>query len=390
MTVNAAPRRARQSLRTPVRVALRLAVAVVAFAASAAAPLAAQDAHSPQTGGAKASTGATSGAFAQYPAGLSGDFVVYRDWSWEKPTWVGFLYYNDSTWGAFVKSPASGADVRLLFSTETLDGKLVLTGQNIVSKITQDDVLSVNYLMKLLPLFHEWRNGDASSAAFAAKESGRSTLLPPIATLAASDAMFGGAVTVTFAPEVPVFGLRALDGAGGKRIMTLERVGRVKSSDAEFFSFVAPGEPKAGASLSLDAKRVAEKRVVDGVSLSLDGQWTMYADNMFFLGNSAALIVDTLDLSLMQIPRENLPLSLVRMFSLSSAESWAEPSSLSVAGTASRFTVTNLIFDSARGSLNRDIKTCVVSKDGASCVVISLSVSETAYQANKAYFSSLY
>lgn len=377
--MSAAPRRVRTSLRP----ALRLALAACALALSAAAPLAAQTAA-----GSQASAGAS--AFAPFPAGISGDYVVYRDWSWEKPTWIGFLYYNDSTWGAFMKDPSTGSDVRLLFSTETLDGKLVLTGQNIVSKITQDDVLSVNYLMKLLPVFHAWRNGAASVSASPSKESGRSSLLPPIVTLDASDAMFGGAVKATFAPEVPVFNMRSLDGAGDRRVMTLERVGRVKSSDTEFFSFVAAGEPKAGAALALDSKRVAEKRVVDGVSLTLDGQWTMYADNMFFLGNSAALIVDTLDLSLMQIPRENLPLSLVRMFSLSSADSWVVPSSLSVAGTASRFTVTNLIFDSTRGSLNRDIKTCVVSKDGASCVVISLSVNETAYQANKAYFSSLY
>lgn len=364
------------------RLSLRLAVAVFAIVLFSAFPLAAQ------TGaGSKASV---AGAFAPYPAGISGDYVVYRDWSWEKPTWIGFLFYDDSTWGAFIKTPATGSDVRLLFSTETLDGELVLTGQNIVSKITQEDVLAVNYLMKLLPVLYAWRNGPDSADAVTVKESGRSGLLPPIATLASSDEMFGGAVNVTFAPEVPVFSIRSLSRTASRRVMTLERTGRVQSSDTEFFSFVTASDAKPGVALSLDAKRMTEKRAVDGITLSLDGQWTMYADNTFFLGNAAALIVDTLDLSLMQIPRENLALSLVGMFSLSSAESWVIPSSLAVEGTATRFTITNLIHDSKRGSLNRDIKTCIVSADGKTCTVISLSMSESAYQANKAYFSSLY
>lgn len=345
---------------------------------------------------------------AQYPESLSGDFVVYRDYSWKSPTWIGFLRYDDSTWGAFVKTPSSGSDVRILFRAERSGGTLVLTGQNIISKISQGDVPAVNYLMQLLPDLAAWRYqaesegivlpaAQAVSGAAGSPLGKRSELLPPCVSLTRDRAEFGGAVALFFAPEVPVFNLAAMQGSGSGSdsgsgaMLALERAGRIQSGgDDAFFAFVPRGEPKPGASLTVPQARKTEKRSVDGIELSLDGQWTMVADNTFFLGNSAVIIVDTLDLALMQIPRDNLALSLVRLFSLSSGASWASPDALSMSGTAKRFRIENSIYDAVSGTMNRDIKLCVPSADGKRCAVATLSVNETAYRANKAYFDSIF
>ena len=345
---------------------------------------------------------------AQYPESLSGDFVVYRDYSWKSPTWIGFLRYDDSTWGAFVKTPSSGSDVRILFRAERSGGTLVLTGQNIISKITQGDVPAVNYLMQLLPDLAAWRYqaesegivlpaAQAVSGAAGSPLGKRSELLPPCVSLTRDRAEFGGAVALFFAPEVPVFNLAAMQGSGSGSdsgsgaMLALERAGRIQSGgDDAFFAFVPRGEPKPGASLTVPQARKTEKRSVDGIELSLDGQWTMVADNTFFLGNSAVIIVDTLDLALMQIPRDNLALSLVRLFSLSSGASWASPDALSMSGTAKRFRIENSIYDAVSGTMNRDIKLCVPSADGKRCAIATLSVNETAYRANKAYFDSIF
>jgi hypothetical protein len=349
---------------------------------------------------------ASAALMAQYPESLSGDFVVYRDYSWKEPTWIGFLRYDDSTWGAFVKTPSSGADVRILFRAERSGGTLVLTGQNIISKISQGDVPAVNYLMQLLPDLSAWRyqaereGAVVPAATIVPGAAGspvgkRSELLPPCVSLARDRAEFGGAVTLFFAPEVPVFNLAAMRGSGSDKtsgaMLALERTGRIQSGgDDAFFAFVPRGEPKASAALAVPASRKTEKRAVDGIELALDGQWTMVADNTFFLGNSAVVIVDTLDLALMQIPRDNLALSLVRLFSLSSGASWASPDALTVSGTAKRFRIENSIYDAESGTVNRDIKLCVPSADGKHCAVATLSVNESAYRANKAYFDSIF
>ena len=327
-------------------------------------------------------------AFAGYPSDVSGDYAVYRDYTWKKPTWIGFLRYDDSTWGAFAVTPSSSSRVSVLFSAEISGGSLVLTGQNVISKITNDDVITVNYLMKLLPDLYGWRHDGGPAVSVPSKS--RSALLPSLVERSLNLPQFGGSVTLGFAPEVPVFNLQGLRSSDGKTVLELVRIGRIQSGgDDAFFAFAPSSPAKDGVALVVPQSRKTETRKVDGMDLALDDQWTMVADNTFFLGDSAALIVDSLDLSLMQIPKTNLPLSLVRMFSLSSATAWSVPSELSVTGTSARFTVSNLFYDSERGTLNRDIKTCVPSSDGKKCTVVSLSISETAYRANKSYFDSI-
>jgi hypothetical protein len=368
----------------------------VALTGALALPLSAE------TSGAKGSPSAAAGktpaspgkaasassVFSAFPPGISGDYVVYRDYAWEKPTWVGFLYYNDTTYGAFVITPETGSNVSLLFSAEILDGKMVLTGQNIISKITPNDVLAVNYLMQLLPDLYSWRmSGEGSAKAVAS----RSALLPSIVAQKRNLQSFGGDVTLEFAPEIPLFGLRDISSSDGTASFELVRMGRVQSGgDKEFFAFKPRGDVKGGTVLSIPSSRKVESKTVDGVNLKLDDQWTMVADNTFFMGNAAVIIVDTLDLSLMQIPVENLPLSLTRLFSLSSMTSLTSPSDLSLSGNAKKFRIVNLIYDVESGSLHRDIKTCIPGAGGKTCAVVSLSVSETAYKANAAYFDSLF
>jgi len=358
--------------------------------------------------GAQAKAGAVTGGPAAtglttaFTPPVSGDYAVYRDFSWEKPTWIGFLYYDDSTYGAVAVTPSTGANVSVLFRVENVDGKLVLTGQNIVSKITQNDVITVNYLMSLLPDLYAWRQAagstPAAKAGTAAALPARSPLLPPAVVHILNKVEFGGDVTLRYVPEVPVFNLHSMTGAGGKPVLELARMGRIRSGeDSTFFGFAPVPDLstlKKTTPLALDPSRKGESKTVDGVTLKLDGQWTMVADNTFFLADEAALIVDTIDLAAMGLPAENLsavklPLTLVTLFSLSSKTSWAVPSALAVSGTAKWFRIENLFYDSETGRANRDIKICIPLA-GNKCTVISLSVADVSYQTNRAYFEGLF
>lgn len=337
--------------------------------------------------------GATSVAttLASFPSGTSGEYVVYRDYSWKAPTWIGFLYYDDSTWGAVSVTPSTNSRVSVLFRTEEADGQLVLTGQQVISDITSSDVPVVNYLMSLLPDLFAWRKELSVSPSVKLITQGRSPLLPSGLSLSKNLATFGGPITLTFSPEVAVFNMASMTTSEKKPIFELARSGRVGSSgDSVFFSFLPQEAVKKTPSLISLKQSPKEIRTVDGVNLTLDGQWTMVADNTFFLGNTAVLIVDTIDLGLMQIPQANIPLSFVRLFSLSSAAAWADPSKLIVTGTKDNFRIENIFFDVESGTLNRDIKKCILSPDGKKCTVISLSVSDASWKNNEAYFTSLF
>ncbi len=338
--------------------------------------------------------------FASFPPGLSGEYAVYRDYTWKSPTWIGLLRYDETTWGALCVTPSTGSRVSILFRGEISEGAFVLVGQSIISKIGPGDVPAVNYLMKLIPETYRWRHDAASVVPASAGSatikallgsSPRSDLLPRAVVTAQDLPTFGGKVSLVWLPETPATGLAGMVGSGGVPVLSLARAGRIRSGgEDEFFGFTPIADAVPGKALSVPAKRVTEKRLVDGIQLTLDGQWTMVADNTYFMGNSAVIIVDTIDLGAMGLPRDNLPLSMVRLFSPSSGGSWAIPGELSLSGTAKRFRIVNLFQDGPTGIRNRDIKLCVPSTDGKKCTVVSLSVQETAYSENKAYFDGLF
>ncbi len=320
----------------------------------------------------------------------SGEFVVYRDRSWKDPTWVGFLQYDGTTYGATVYAPVRSIRVSILFRTENADGKLVLIGQRFLSEPGKDDAIYVNYLMSLLPDLYRYR-AEALVSAVAADPavSGRSSLIPPRASMTRNEPSFGGNVVLTFAPEIPVFNLASLSGTNGL-VLSLERIGRISQGDDDaFYRFAPASDPVEGTpykALSIDASDVRE---VDGITLSLDGQWTMIADNTFFLGGTAMLVVDTIDLDFLGLGRKDVPLTLTRLFTRSSSGAWIDPSSTKVVGRADFFRIESLVFEPESRRVNRDIKVCVPSSDGARVTFASLTVSEDAYRANRAYFESV-
>lgn len=343
-----------------------------------------------------AAPAAAEGARFFLPEPRPGDYVVWRDRTWSNPTWVGFLYYGNGAYGAVAVTPSTGASVGVLFNTETKDGKLDLVGQKVMSPLrSETDVLLVNYLMTLLPRAYGWR-ARAVADATPDKPSSltgsvtRSSLLPPTGAVSDDLAEFGGAITVRFAPEVPVFGLRSIEGTDGKPILELERAGRTSDGSAlAFYMFTPAPAAKAGVGLTLDPARKGAPVAIDGLSIPIDSQWSAVADNTFFLGSAAMLVVDSIDLAAAGLDRASLTLALVRRFSISSDGSWAIPSELSVTGSRDRFLVSNLFHDAETGTLNRDLKLCVVLPGGKRCAVVSLTVSETAYRTSAEYFDAI-
>jgi len=330
------------------------------------------------------------------PIHRSGDYVFYRDHTWKSPTWIGFLRYDAQTWGAVLVTPEFSSRVAVLFRSEEVDGKMVLKGQKIISVITQNDVLAVNYLMNMLPDMYNWRTAAARQANGTLFPQQPGAILPSDGEYRFVRDEFGGPVRLVYSAWIPVFNLRGMYSASGKALLELERVGRIQNGDEDlFYDFIpVPETLSLSGTLSVSgapviASGAREDRLVDGFTLKLDGNWTMIADNAFFLGDMAMLVVDTLEYRQRGLETSRLPLELTRLFSLSGNQVWIRPDSLEVSGSATRFRISNLVYDLESGQWNRDIKLVVPASDGRSRI-ISLAVNETVYQVNRAYFDSLF
>lgn len=230
-----------------------------------------------------------------FPESLPGEFVFYRDYSWKAPTWTGFLRYDESTYAGMMITPSTGTNVSILFRGEASSGAFVLTGQKIISKITNDDVSAVNYLMKLIADMYSW-NAEAQRNGTAVTNPERSPLLPPQVSSSCEASMFGGEVQLIHAAEIPVFALYSLYSPDGKPQLVLERSGMIQGgNDADFFAFEPASGPKQGKSFTPKANSAAQKYQGEGITLLLDDQWAAVAENTFFLGDTAMIVIDTLD-----------------------------------------------------------------------------------------------
>ena len=315
---------------------------------------------------------------------FSGDYVIYRDYSWKAPTWIGFLYYNDETYGAFIRTdePENSRTVSILFSGKIEKGQLVLTGQQIISSITPDDTLSVNYLMGLLPKLYELKS--FPYARDGKMVFGRTTMRKQMEE-------FGGAVTLDFQSFIPLFHLKAMTGAKKETVLELVEIGSINGNGEAVFYGYSPTKPQQGTNVfTLDKTAKKETITVSDVPLYLDSQWKKIADNSFLCGDTAFLTVGMVNVPSAE-PGNSLSASerLLRLLTASSPYAKTLLPYTTVEGTQALFTLTQSVYDIESKKVSKDIKRCIKNKDG-SFTIISLTVNSHAYSAEPAYFNGLF
>ena len=313
---------------------------------------------------------------------LSGDYVIYRDYSWKAPTWIGCLYYNDQTYGAFIRTDdtENPRTVSILFSGNIEKGKLSLTGQQIISSITPDDTFGVNYLMTLLPKLYELKTFPRDAKIVFGTTTVRKQMEE-----------FGGAVTLDFQSFVPLFHLKTITGAKKETILELTEIGSINGNGESVCYAYSTAKPKQGTNtFTLDKSAKKETITVSDVPLHLDSQWKKIADNSFLCGNTAFLTVSTVNLPADKSGNTlSVPEQLLRLLSSSSPFAKTLLQYTTIQGTQTAFTLTQSIYDVESKQVSKDIKRCIKNKEG-SFTIISLTVNSHAYSAEQAYFNGLF
>ena len=156
----------------------------------------------------------------------SGQYVYYRDYTFPYEAYVGFLHYDEGTYGMRFYAPnqplegvsqaaaqagmaAKGGmvgvpkSVEILFTVNTETKVTEMTGEKFLTTITGSDTEIVNYLHDLVYEF----------------SARRRKLADPVVTKAVSSRedfpQFGGPVTMKYSFDVPIFNLQEIIGADG-------------------------------------------------------------------------------------------------------------------------------------------------------------------------------
>ena len=94
-----------------------------------------------------------------YLEDVSGEYVFYRDYSFKRDTYIGFLYYNETTYAARYYSPATetlpAKNLEFLFTVDASKNALEMTGERIlmekcIGQIEQSDTDLINYVHDLI------------------------------------------------------------------------------------------------------------------------------------------------------------------------------------------------------------------------------------------------
>lgn len=231
------------------------------------------------------------GLLKDYAFRTSGEFAFYRDYTFNEPTWIGILFYDENTWAAQTFAPGTGRRIIAFFKTEVSNGKLVLTGQKNDSNL-QEDVPFVNYLMQIFPFLYESRLAAEKSGKPVAGSDTRNGklsrgILPPDVETDSESVLFGGECRIRLAPEIPLFNVLLVKNSSGKKLFEFEYGGIIsEESSAGFFNF----EPvPASAKEKLAEIKSGKQPRVD----LTDAKITTVTPNFFLLGDNALVLITT-------------------------------------------------------------------------------------------------
>lgn len=319
-----------------------------------------------------------------YVSDTSGEYVYYRDNSFKRISYVGFLYYDEGTYAVRYYAPANAAlsapakDITLYVSVNKDNEHLEFTGENIAGVTSEDDTDIVNYMHDL---FYE----------LTSRRQGVTVTGIEKTTTTSDYAQFGGTVTMTYSNLVPIFNVYSIAASDGSVVLQLQTTGMLTGSDDKgFSSFTGIDNLPKDKARSFKKKLFAKKNTVtyETQSVTIDSMWTASLENLWLLGDSSLLMFDVITLPADAENKDAYYADIVRKSCQSTEDSYAvwPQSTVTVAGNTTH--VTNVYYQPKKGDITRDFITITKRTDG-SLNFFKLTVFDSVYQKNTKYFNTI-
>ncbi len=327
--------------------------------------------------------------FTPFIKDLSGQYVYYKDNTFNRDSYIGIITYDDATYGLRYYAPANldktpvakSKDIQLLFTLDITKQYIELTGERIIGNIESDDTEIINYLHDI---FYEF--------AARRKKAGQITT---VSTIKEDYAQFGGEVNIKFNPLIPLFNIEQITIPDGTEQLKLITTGQLISSQDESFNAFKELPVKITDSVHVfknDKKAKATKYSVSNKSIAtqkitLDAQWTQSAENLWTLGKNAILIVDI-------IPSEQANSDffelLQRKMCLGTDASYPiwDMQTYILEKNSSNVEISNVYYNPLSESFTKDFKYISKLSDG-SIAFLSLTVFYGPYRNNVKYFEDI-
>lgn len=331
----------------------------------------------------------------------SGEYVFYRDNSFNRESYIGFLYYDDSTYEARYYAPATetlaAKNIDMLFTVDPNKERLELTGERFVAPPQQDDIEIVNYIHDLLYELGARRSKlDKSVLVDWAKN--KAPFMQAGTSVSENYEQFGGPVQMLYDATVPIFNLKKIVDYSSRDVFVVVTIGRLESSkDKSFAEFVPPiaEQKRAPRQIKNAAKETLSLRVEIGKSSALvqsvaaDKNWSLAGQSVWTLGDSAIASMQSLALPEgSEFGQSQTAARLLRMFASSKNSAYCDFSALDVHADAKSLKISARAYNPKTQKTITDIKTVRAAMANL-CGCFSLAVYTDDYQANRGYFDKI-
>ncbi len=332
----------------------------------------------------------------------SGEYVYYRDYSFNRESYVGFLYYDDSTYEARYFAPPTESlaekNIDLLFTVDPSKDRLELTGERFVVPPQQDDIEIVNYIHDLIYELSA-RRGKAGQSVLVDWSKNKVDFMQAGKIVSDNYEQFGGPVQMIYDAAVPIFNLKKIVDYAGKDALAVVTIGAIENSkDSSFAEFLPPPKNQDGKSAKTvknAQKEILKQRIEIGKSTALvqsvqaDKNWSLSGQNVWTLGDSAIVSFQTLALPEESgLGSEKIAARLLRLFASSKKSAYCDWTLTSVHASGSEIKIATDTYNPKTKKFITDIKTLrAAAKNFYGC--FSLAVYSQDYKANRGYFDKL-
>ena len=248
----------------------------------------------------------------------SGEYVYYEDTTFLRKSYIGLLYFDNSTIQVRYYAPADTEkklpenEISILITVDPEAPHWKMTGERILSTITPntDDVELVNYLHDML---YEFSSHRILVEDLNARDIEIYQDFP----------QFGGDVVICYDCTIPMFNIRDIENDNGDKLLKCVTVGQLTSnSDPSFDNFKGIPDTDVKKTWKRYKKSSTVTTSFENQSVDLDKNWTQKMDNLWAMNNDDSM----LSLNTTTIPPLNDPTKvenfLIRYFTKGNQNSY--------------------------------------------------------------------
>lgn len=323
--------------------------------------------------------------FESYLPDKSGEYVYYKDNTFHRESYLGILYYDESTVQVRYFAPASidknlpENEISILISINPESPHWEMTGERILSTITPntDDVEIVNYLHDILYEFSAHRNkvSDVNKRNI---------------ELYQDFSQFGGNVAITYDCTIPLFNIREIKKANGTVLLKCCTTGQLlNDADTSFDNF--SGFPKDNYKKGKGSYKSTKpmKCTLDSQSITLDKNWQPLMSNIWALNNDALLSMGTIPPLMETEDNNQIENFLIRYFAKSKKNAYLIFDTLKIDTNDNKVKITAETYDSI--NKNTTVNNIIISRNNNSDTmdIMSMTIYKQPWLNNKNYFQKI-